>query len=255
MIPKIDTTSDNNLFAAIPIEKRIWKFCLITGMVLWGIGIALWIEQGIDQKVLFYFNAARIAHGPGIVFQEWLSQYGMAVISSMYVIYLVASHFNRRLDVSKTIFLYTICSYGISSIAGDLLKEVLARPRPLVTYGSEILVLSQSLTPAIPSGHATKSVALALPFILLVSNKDYLHRIMKGLMILLAGGVCFSRIILGAHYVSDVFAGIGMGIIGLPFTMLFAKLILKQMKPEQLPVLSIVWGGLLIFLTFVFMAM
>ena len=239
----------------MPPGKRIWEFCLVAGVVLWGIGIGLWLQKGIDDTVLFYFNEARITHGAGISLMVWLSSYGMATLSSIYVLYLLASQFSRRLDVPKTIYFYTICSFGISGIVGDLVQAVLARPRPLATYGDEIFVLSDAIAPSIPSGHATKCVALAIPFILLVLNKNNLHRVIKGIMVVLAGGVCVSRIVLGAHYVSDVFAGIGMGIVGLPFTMLFANLILKRIKPEKLPILSIVWGVLLVFLTIIFMAM
>jgi undecaprenyl-diphosphatase len=143
----------------------------------------------------------------------------------------------------------------LSGIVGDLLKEVFARPRPLTTYGSEILALSQSATPAIPSGHATKSVALVLPFILLVSCSKHLHKEMKIVIGLIAAGVCLSRIVLGAHYLSDVLAGVGMALIGLPLSMMFAHMPLRKMKQEQLPKLSYVWGFLLIFLTLVFLAL
>jgi len=132
------------------------------------------------------------------------------------------------------------------------LKGVFARPRPLTTYGSEILVWSQSATPSIPSGHATKSIALVLPFLLLVSHSKNLHKGIKIVIGLIAGGVCFSRIVLGAHYVSDVLAGIGMALIGLPLSMMFANMLLRKMKQERLPMLSYVWGFLLIFLTWVF---
>jgi len=73
------------------------------------------------------------------------------------------------------------------------------------------------------------------------------------MIVLLAGGVCFSRIVLGAHYLSDVLAGIGMALIGLPLSMLFANMILRKAKEEMLPTLSLVWGALLIFLTIVFL--
>jgi len=69
----------------------------------------------------------------------------------------------------------------------------------------------------------------------------------------IASGVCVSRIVLGAHYVSDVIAGIGMALIGLPFSMMFANMILRKITQEKLPTLSKVWGVLLIFLIFVFM--
>jgi membrane-associated phospholipid phosphatase len=109
--------------------------------------------------------------------------------------------------------------------------------------------LSRSATPAIPSGHATKSIALVLPFILLVGNSKPLHGVIKVVIGLIAGGVCFSRIVLGAHYLSDVLAGIGMAFIGLPFSMMFANMPLRKANQEQLPKLSYVWGFLLIFLT------
>lgn len=47
----------------------------------------------------------------------------------------------------------------------------------------------------------------------------------------------------------------GMALLGLPFTMLFANMILKQSKAEQLPFLSMVWGVLLVFLTILFVGM
>jgi len=152
-------------------------------------------------------------------------------------------------------YLYTICSLGLSGIAGDILKEVFARPRPITTYGNEIFVLSESLTSAIPSGHATKSIALVLPFIFFAANTHKLHWVVKIGMIIISLGVCFSRIVVGAHYVSGIVAGIGMGIIGFPFAMLFANMILKQTQPEQLAMLSKVWGLLLIILVMVFMLM
>lgn len=46
-----------------------------------------------------------------------------------------------------------------------------------------------------------------------------------------------------------------MALVGLPFTMMFANMVLRKAKQEQLPKLSIVWGLLLIFLTCVFLAL
>jgi membrane-associated phospholipid phosphatase len=237
----------------LPDAKRIWIACFVLGVVFWIVGLFLWGQQGIDKTVLFFYNAQRIAKDPIVILSIWLSSYGMAVITILFVIYLLVSQKIQSLDAPLTVFFYTICSFGWSGIAGDLLKEVFSRPRPVATYGSEILVLSQSVTPAIPSGHATKSVALILPFILLVSGSKNLHKAIKGLIASIAGGVCFSRIVLGAHYVSDVVAGIGMALIGLPFSMMFANMVLRKAKQEQLPFLSKIWGFLLIFMTYVFM--
>jgi membrane-associated phospholipid phosphatase len=239
----------------LPDTQKTWMACFVLGAVFWIIGLVLWAQVGIDKAVLFHFNPMRIAMKPIVVLSKWLSSNGMAAITIIFLVYLLISKKLKSIDAPVTVYFYTICSYGLSGIAGDLLKEVLARPRPVVTYGSEILALSQSLTPAIPSGHATKSIALVLPFILLVSHTKTVHKGMKIVIGLIAGGVCFSRIVLGAHYVSDVLAGIGMALIGLPFSMMFANMLVRKMQQEQLPRLSYVWGFLLIFLTWVFMTL
>jgi undecaprenyl-diphosphatase len=235
--------------------REVWIVCFVLGFVFWIIALVFWGQQGIDNAVLFYFNEMRIEKDPIVIVSKWLTSYGMASITIIFVAYLLLSKIIKSLDAPLTVYFYTICSFGISGITGDLLKQILARPRPLATYGSEILIWSESAGYAIPSGHATKSVALILPFILIVSNSNALHKGIKILIILIAGGVCASRIILGAHYLSDVLAGIGMALIGLPLSLLFANMVLGKAKQEQLPKLSLVWGFLLIFLTAVFMAL
>ena len=44
-----------------------------------------------------------------------------------------------------------------------------------------------------------------------------------------------------------------MALIELPFYMMFANMVFRKVKQEQLPMLSYVWGFLLIFLTAVFL--
>jgi undecaprenyl-diphosphatase len=249
------TNQENGTPILLPDTKRIWIICFLLGAVFWIIGLVLWWQGGIDKNILFYYNAQRIVYDPIVVLSKWLSSNGMAAITVLFVVYLLISKKFKSLDAPLTVYFYTICSYGLSGIAGDLLKMVIARPRPAATFGGEILALSQSATPAIPSGHATKSIALVLPFILLVSHSKNLHKAIKIVIGLIAGGVCFSRIVLGAHYLSDVLAGIGMALTGLPLSMMFANMVLRKAKQEQLPALSIVWGLLLIFLTLVFLAL
>jgi membrane-associated phospholipid phosphatase len=239
----------------LPDTRKIWIACFLLGIGFWIIGFVLWAQEGIDKTVLFYFDPYRIAMDPIVILSKWLSSSGMAAITVIFIVYLLVSQKVLSLDAPLTVIFYTICSYGLSGIAGDLLKQVFARPRPLATYGHEIFALSDSMTPAIPSGHATKSVALVLPFLLLVSNSKNIHKSIKIVIGLIAGGVCISRIVLGAHYVSDVVAGIGMAWVGLPFSMMFGNMILRRIKQEQLPFLSKVWGLLLVFLTLLFLSL
>jgi undecaprenyl-diphosphatase len=239
-----------------PIElikpKKLWSSCISLGALFWIVGIILWLQKGIDEAALFYFNPMRIEMAPIVVASKWLSAYGMAAITTILIFYLVGSKLSKSLDAPPNIYFYTICSFGLSGIAGDLIKLLINRPRPVAVFGDKILALSDAVSSAIPSGHATKSIALVLPFILLVNHSKVIHKVVKILIGFIALGVCFSRIVLGAHYVSDVLAGIGTALIGLPLTILFANMPLSKMKQEQLPKVTIVWGFLLIFLTVVF---
>jgi undecaprenyl-diphosphatase len=140
-------------------------------------------------------------------------------------------------------------------VAGDLLKEVLDRARPVAVYGEQVLVFSQAPTPALPSGHATKSLALALPILLVAMKRSLLLDFLRALILTLGLGVAASRIVLGAHYVSDVLAGIGTALVGLPVALLLADRILKRIKPETLHRKRIVWGAILIGLAGVLVLM
>ena len=248
-------SKDEGTPVVLPSAKGIWIACFALGAVFWIVGLVLWGQQGIDKTVLFYYNAMRIANDPIVILSQWFSSYGMAVITVIFVVYLLVSQKLKSLDAPLTVYFYTICSYGLSGIAGDILKAILARPRPAVTFGSEILALSQSAGFTLPSGHATKSIALILPFMLLVNDSKNLHKAIRIVIAFIAGGVCLSRIVLGAHYVSDVAAGIGMALIGLPCSMLFANMVLRKIKQERLPFLSRIWGIILVILTYIFMIM
>lgn len=239
----------------IPDSKKIWRGCITLGALFWISAFVIWWQEGIDQAVLFYFDPMRVSYDPIIRISKWLSSSGMAATTTIFILYLLLSKKFKSLDAPLTIYFYTICSFAFSGIAGDLLKQVFARPRPLAVFGSELLIMSTSGSYALPSGHATKSIALILPFLLLVGNEKNLHKLLKIILIIMGLGVCFSRFALGAHYLSDVLAGIGMALVGLPLSMLFANMVLRKSTQEKLPALSIVWGFLLIFLTAVFLAL
>ena len=165
-----------------------------------------------------------------------------------YLLYLLFAFKYEKLRDAYRIYLLVFLMFGFAGIGGDILKEIFNRPRPFVEYAGEINALSNAATPAFPSGHATKSMALALPFLLLITAKDNWNRGVKILLAIIVFGVCYSRVLLGAHYVSDVLAGVGMALICFPLVTLLNNQILRKMTKERLNIAIKVWAVILLLL-------
>ena len=145
----------------------------------------------------------------------------------------------------------TLMSLGISGIAGDVLKELVDRPRPYIEYSTLSFAADESTTSSFPSGHSTKAVALALPFLLFVTGWRGGRGLVKCALAGLALSVCASRVVLGAHFLSDVVGGLAMALSGLPIAVWASNAILKTMTPSDLDRASRIWIALYAVLVFV----
>ncbi|MHC4244324.1 MAG: phosphatase PAP2 family protein, partial [Planctomycetota bacterium] len=106
-----------------------------------------------------------------------------------------------------------------------------------------------------PSGHSTKSVALALPFLFYAEYKGRFHALVKCILAFVTLMVCFSRIFLGAHYLSDVLAGIGWVFLCLPVSVMLSNKLLRKMTYKRFERAAKIWIlvylGIMIYLIFV----
>lgn len=94
----------------------------------------------------------------------------------------------------------------IFSVLGLLiLKPIIARPRPFIAQGVDILI-KEPMGFSFPSGHTGSSFAAA--FVIYFYNKKI------GLLaLILATLIAFSRMYLFVHYPSDIVGGLILGII------------------------------------------
>ncbi len=109
---------------------------------------------------------------------------------------------------NKKYFKYTSINLAVIALLNQLLKNVIKRPRPVIGDG-------KFSGYSFPSGHAMVSMAFygLLIYLVFSSNLNKKVKILLitclSLIILLIG---FSRIYLGAHYITDVLSGFTLSI-------------------------------------------
>ena len=115
--------------------------------------------------------------------------------------------FNHKHNTKRNISFIILLLFSALYVA--LSKNIFQRPRP------EILQLIPIDGFSFPSGHSTFSMAIYGYLIYLLFNVSKLKykNILITLLVLLILCIGFSRIYLGVHYFSDVFAGFLSGLI------------------------------------------
>lgn len=119
---------------------------------------------------------------------------------------------------------YALALIGATSLGGQLLKAVLAYPRPDVT--GEIIIRPE----AFPSGHATASMSLAVALVVVMPTR--LRPAAAAVGVLLALGVSFSMLIVGGHFASDIVAGFLLA-TGTGLALLAGLRVLDQRFPQR----------------------
>jgi undecaprenyl-diphosphatase len=94
-----------------------------------------------------------------------------------------------------------------SNLVVQILKRLVARPRPVNPDGSVAALVDLPDPFSFPSGHAQASTAVA-------ATIAYAYPLLAPFAITLAGIVSASRVALRVHYASDVLAGALLGIAG-----------------------------------------
>jgi len=229
----------------LALSRQTTAIIVVIAIVLWSSAFFLWWQVELDKWLLISQNMLR-TNDLMVGVAQVVTKYGMSIIVLVYLLYLLFAFKYEKLRDAYRIYLLVFLMFGFAGIGGDILKEIFNRPRPFVEYAGEIYTLSNAETPAFPSGHATKSVALALPFLLLIAAKDNLHKGVKILLAIVAFGVCYSRVLLGAHYVSDVLAGVGMALMVFPLVILLNNKIMSKMTKERLNFAIKIWAGILL---------
>jgi membrane protein DedA with SNARE-associated domain/membrane-associated phospholipid phosphatase len=144
------------------------------------------------------------------------------VLEGMWIAVLAWMLFIRKWWASLHWFLVGV----VSAVGGELLKLFIHSPRPRGIF---------KIPPgwSFPSGHTLISVSLLgfLAVLLTYGRKDFWKKIAIALVAIIAGGIIFSRVYLGAHWLTDV---IGATLLGL-IIITVATISYRRRKTEPLP--------------------
>jgi undecaprenyl-diphosphatase len=210
------------------LSRRGWTWVLAAAGVAWCAALLLWAQNGIDET-LARRAAGLDPRGLVIGLAHVASLCGMAAIAGIHLVGLAVSVFGESWRRHRNVYLLTLLSLAIAGLAGDLLKVLLDRPRPSVVYSALSFAAGESSTYSFPSGHSTKSLALVLPFLVFVKGWGGWRGLAKLALGGLALSVCASRVVLGAHFLSDVAGGMAMALSGLPLAVRASHFILGRM--------------------------
>jgi len=111
------------------------------------------------------------------------------------------------LAVDRRLGLAALLANAVSHAAVQVLKRVVARPRPCDAGGRPLALVELPDPFSFPSGHAAASAAVAVTLVLA-------HFWLAPLLLPLAGLVAVSRVKLRVHHASDVLAGAALGVAG-----------------------------------------
>jgi len=221
--------TDGGAYIKILLPARRTLRLIVSAVVLWGAAILLWAQGGIDKAIQIAHNPLRkVPFLTGAA--RALSTYGMAFCVLVYLVILALSFRLDALKCVRKILPLILLSFAFAGIAGELSKGIFVRPRPFVQYAGEIAPVIRPGSGSMPSGHATKAFALTLPFLVFAAGHKKWRTPVKVFFLFAASAIAYSRIVLGVHYLSDILAGIGTGLLFLPLAAAAANAIYKEVR-------------------------
>lgn len=153
-------------------------------------GILLFIQDCIRNPILNMI----------MIFITSLGDDGLLWIAATIVLLIPKK--TRKVGIMSAVALL-----GSLIINNNIIKNIVQRPRPYVTFTDLQIIIPEPSEFSFPSGHTSSSFAAAAVFYRHLPKKVGVPSI------ILAGLIGLSRLYVGVHYPTDVLAGAIMGIL------------------------------------------
>ena len=160
-------------------------------IVRWDVEFARWLHEHSSSPLVEFFKIVTLAGNAAVL--------GVIVVAIGFVLVR-----RRRANDAAVLFL----AFGGASAINAVLKLIFHRPRPELAF-------VHLDTYSFPSGHAATSSATFTVMAYLLARRCHSTRARIWIGLGAAAAIAlvgFSRLYLGAHYLSDVLAGISFGV-------------------------------------------
>lgn len=198
---------------ALNLKAILWKRSLALGFVVFNLALIAFLVFDMPLGSRASMLPEWLQYWARVLTDIGLS--GWLLFGSVFV-FLAAlaasrseasSRIKRRANTLKNMAAYVFISVALSGLLANLFKRIIGRARP-ENYSDlgifSFSPLSGSTFESFPSGHATTFGAMAMILCLLAPRYK--------LLFLVAGfWLAMTRVIIGAHYPSDVIVGYSFG--------------------------------------------
>ena len=202
------------------MKKKLLIFIpiiLMLFVILFIFDTRLWLTARDLIPPDYYFIAPLITH------------WGLVIFYAVFLALFVYSVAKKNRQLTHLFLAYLKAQLIVSFAVVRILKIVLGRARP--GHGTEFTLFSlNSRYNSLPSGHAADAFVSGVFLYYLMRQSKYTHY--RFLPLIYAFLIAVSRVVVSAHYPSDVAAGMFIGILGAWF---FVSKLPNPDKPEKWP--------------------
>jgi membrane-associated phospholipid phosphatase len=156
----------------------------------------------VDIAILNWLHSHTIPYSIPVL--QFISYTTTFVSIALVLVILITSIVKKSKPILKQFFALAVVLILVAIVSQGL-KALIFRERPFVTH-PYIEKLSEAGSSSFPSGHTLEAFAVAAALSLLFSRKKIVIPVYIWALL-----VAYSRMALGVHYPSDVFAGILIG--------------------------------------------